>query len=212
MKLKYFLCGLLLLIVNSLISAQIRANVSSKSYDLKSVDITIGDMIITIDDDGSIAGFNSISNGNIDYYDDQYMDRDKLGKIKKIGNYQVDYFDRFDMDNNGKVKSIGDITIAYWDRFDKEKEGKVKKIGNLSVDYWDKDIIDNSKFGKLKVIGNISIDYGGKEIIDQSKYEKLVKFGNVTLDYWSDTIMDKRKFGKIKSIEGNSQDVAVVIR
>ncbi|MBT2622747.1 hypothetical protein [Chryseobacterium sp. ISL-6] len=64
----------------------------------------------------------------------------------------------------------------------------------------------------MKSIGNMAIDYGGKEIIDQSKYKKLIKFGPVTLDYWNDTIMNKNKFGKVKSVEGNSQEVAVVIR
>lgn len=211
MKLKYSLCGLLLLIANSLMLAQIRGNVSGKSYDLESVNITMGDIIITIDGQGSIAGFNSISNGSVDYYDDQYFDTEKLGKIKKIGNLKVDYWDRFDKEKEGKVKSIGDITIDYWDYFDKEKEGKVKKIGSTSIDYWEKDIIDNSKFGKLKSIGNIAIDYGEKGIIDQSKYRKLIKFGSVVLDYWNDTIMNKGKFGKIKSVEGNSKEVSVVI-
>ncbi|MFP7655717.1 hypothetical protein [Chryseobacterium proteolyticum] len=83
MKLKYILFVFLFLISNSLLLAQVRANISGKSYDLISVDITMGDIIITINNDGSIAGFNSISNGNIDYYDDQYFDREKMGKIKK---------------------------------------------------------------------------------------------------------------------------------
>lgn len=209
MKLKYILCGLLLIIANSLSLAQIRAYVSSKSYDLKTVDITVGEIIITIDDKGSITGFHPVSSGNIDYYNDQYFDSDKLGKIKSIGSQKVNYWDHFDEEKEGKVKSIGDITVDYWDRFDSEKKGKVKKIGNMSIDYWENDIMDKSKFGKLKSIGDIVIDYGGEEL---SKFEKFIKFGPVTVNYWNDSIMNKNKFGKIKSVEGNSQEVSVVLQ
>ena len=209
MKFKYILCGLLFVIANSLIQAQIRAYVSSKSYDLKSVDVTVKNITFTIDDKGSITGFHPVSSGNIDYYDDQYFDRDKLGKIKRIGSDKVDYWDHFDEEKDGKVKSVGNMTIDYWDRFDKEKAGKVKKIGNMSVDYWDKEIMDNSKFGKLKSIGDIAIDYGRESLM---KTEKFIKFGPVLVNYWNDSIIDKHKFGKIKSVEGNSQEVEVVLQ
>lgn len=206
MKIKKILLASFL-IVNSLLSAQIRATISEKSCDLESVDIPVGDLVITLDRNGEIGKFYSdLLNGDIEYYEDIAFDQNRLGKLKSIGNHRIEYGDVL---NDLKIKSIGDVNIEYWGSFDREKAGKVKRIGDVDINYWNTDITDNSKEGKLKSIGNILIDYGRKDITDQSRYRKLIQFGPVHLDYWNDRIMNKNKFGKLKSIKGNTKEVSV---
>ncbi len=204
------------LFIATLVQSQVKAYVSGKNYDLQSVDITLGNLIINISEDGRIARFSSdVLNGNVDYYDDENFDAYRFGKLKNIGDIKIDYWDTPDKTDPkyGKIKSIGNINVSYWDQrvFEKEKLGKVKKVGHISIDYWGNDIIDNSRYGKMKSIDSISIDYGVKEVINQSRYGKLVQFGPVKIDYWSDdTFTDKRKYGKLKSVTGNSKDIMVV--
>lgn len=214
MKLKNLLL-LTFLLGSMFTNAQTQGIVSGKTYDLESVKVVAGDFIITINADGMVSDFNAPTlNGKFEYYDDKIFDKIKYGKLKSIAGVKVDYWNEVNRDNikNGKLKSIGNIFIDYWDdfAFAKEKSGKVKKIGDLNVDYWPDDIIDNSRMGKLKSIGNVSIDYGTKNAVDSSKFKKLIKFGPVRLDY-SDERFSDGGYGQLKSINGNSDEISVVV-
>lgn len=202
----------LFVIVHSLAFAQIKANISAQNYELQSVDLLVEDVLVKINQDGEISGFQTgYFDGEVDYYDDANFDAYRFGKLKKIGHLKIDYWDTLDKSDlkYGKIKNIGTVEIEYYDSFEREKSGKVKKIGNLQIDYWDRDVIDNSRLGKLKSIDHIRIDYGLKDIIDSSKYRKLIKFGSVNLEYWNDKVFDKEKYGKLKLIKGNTKDVSV---
>ena len=129
----------LFLILHSLVYSQIIANVSAKNYDLQSVDITIGNLIVQLNNVGEISGFQpKNSDGDVDYYDNSNFESYRSGKLKTIGNLKIDYWDILDKSDVrfGKIKSIGNISIEYYDNFDTEKSGKVKKIGNYQIDYW----------------------------------------------------------------------------
>nr|WP_314499873.1 hypothetical protein [uncultured Chryseobacterium sp.] len=203
----------LFLIVHSLVQGQIKANISSDNYDLQSVDINIGKIIIQLSNNGRISGFQPVdSDGAVDYYDSNF-EAYRFAKLKTIANLKIDYWDVLDKSDlrYGKIKNIGTVTIEYYDSFDKEKYGKVKKIGDLQIDYWESSIVDDSRLGKLKSVGSVLIDFGLKEIVGSANYRKLTRFGSVYLEYWNDTIFDKDKYGKLRLIKGNTKDVSVSI-
>lgn len=128
----------LFLIIHSFAFGQFKANISAKSNDLQSVDITIDDVAIQLDSDGEISGFKTNNlDGDVNYYDDANFDAYRFGKLKNIGSLKIDYWDILDKSDvrSGKIKNLGNVSIDYYDNFDKEKYGKVKNIGNLKVDY-----------------------------------------------------------------------------
>ncbi|MCL4638901.1 MAG: hypothetical protein M5Z89_07910 [Olivibacter sp.] len=117
---------------------------------------------------------------SFDYYD-QFDNKEKIGKMKSIGNVHIDYYDNFDDEaKRGKVKQIGDIQIDYYGRFDGIFQGKIKSIGHQPVTYYDQ-FSGNEKKGKLKSIGLVEIDY-------------------------YDRFDGEHRAGKIKSINGNEQE------
>lgn len=114
MKLKNIII-LLFFLGSIMIGAQIRANLS-RGYDLQSVEMKIGDLTVTLDGSGQIAGFYSGAlEGNIDYYDNENFEKYRYGKVKNIGNINVDYWSSLNETDTkyGKIKNIGNLTIEY---------------------------------------------------------------------------------------------------
>ena len=90
------------------INAQVRATVSSRTYDLETVKLTVNGFVITLNGDGSISDFNAPDlNGKLEYYDNQIFDKIKYGKLKSIGNVKIDYWDdsAFTSEKAGKLKT-----------------------------------------------------------------------------------------------------------
>ncbi|WP_374464004.1 hypothetical protein [Chryseobacterium sp.] len=80
--------------VGLVVNAQVRATVSSKTYDLETVKFIVDGFVFTLNADGSIADFNVPDlNGELEYYDDQVFDKVKYGKLKSIGNVKIDYWE-----------------------------------------------------------------------------------------------------------------------
>ena len=179
--------------------------ISDFTAGIKVVELSINNVILTIDENGTISSVNCITGGDFDYWTGSYAN-DKQGKVKSVGSIEVDYWTGSYAENKqGKVKSIGNIEVDYWTgSYAENKQGKVKSIGNIEIDYWTGSYANN-KQGKVKSIGNIEIDYWtGSYATD--KLSKVKSIGNIEIDYWTGSYATD-KVGKLKSITGNSPTV-----
>ncbi|MHA4895567.1 hypothetical protein ACXZ1K_12510 [Pedobacter sp. PWIIR3] len=156
--------------------------ISDKRKGINSVDLVVnGDILIGISGDGEINYVDTEK--DVEYFDG--FDKDKAGKVKSVGNIQIDYYDNFDInDPKGKIKSIGNIKILYNNSFDiQEKYGTLKSIGAITIKYYNAfDIHDPD--GQVKSVGNVNVVY-------------------------YNSFDDKELFGRVKSIKGNSKSVYV---
>lgn len=205
---------LLIFITSLVLNAQMKVYLSSKTYELHAVEVVVSDCVFTISAEGNLLNFSPLDlNGEVDYYNDSVFDKDSFGKIKKIGNLNVEYWDAFGKTdgNSGKIKSIGKLSIDYYDRFDPDFQGRVKSIGDLQVQYWEKDMMDNSRFGRMKSVGSVDFDYGKKDAFREHEFAKPVKIGGAVLHYWDDKILDKTKYGKLKSVKNASKDIRIIL-
>ncbi|MGY4386129.1 hypothetical protein ACVWYN_003179 [Pedobacter sp. UYP24] len=172
--------------INSLSYAQTISSanfrISDKRKGINSVDLTLnGDILVGVSGDGEINYVDAEK--DVEYYDSS--EKEKAGKIKAIGNIQIDYYDNFDInDPKGKLKSIGNIKFVYNNSFDiSEKFGSLKSVGSILIKYYNGfDIHDPN--GQVKSIGNVNI-------------------------LFYNAFDDKELFARIKSIKGNSKTVYV---
>ena len=162
--------------------SKIKFKISDVIAGIKLVELSVDNVIFTIDESGTVSAVNCITGGDYDYWTGSYAS-EKEGKLKSIGNLELDYWTgSYANDKQGKVKSISNIEIDYWTgSYAENKRGKVKSIGNIEIDYWTGSYATD-KQGKVKSIGNIEIDYW-------------------TGSYATD------KVGKVKSIRGNSPTI-----
>lgn len=186
----------------------------SDGSNFSTIEIYTDQYIFVLNGGGIISSIaNANLNGNLDYYDNEYFEKDKYGKLKSVGDVQVEYWSISDEDDPryGKVKSIGNIGINYWEsrNYEEEKFGKVKSIGAIPIDYWEKDSFTKDRSGKIKSIGKIFIDYYENSSINKGKNGKIKNFGPVQFDYWDNSFTDNGKAGKLKSITGNSEKILV---
>lgn len=175
-----FIGGSFISVSQTLNSANFK--ISDKRKGINSIDLVVNsDILIGISGDGEINYVDT--ERDVEYFDG--FDKDKAGKIKAIGNVQIDYYDNFDInDPKGKVKSIGNIKIAYNNSFDiHEKYGTLKSVGTINILYYNAFDIHDPE-GQVKSIGNVNVVY----------YNKFD---------------DKELFGRVKSIKGNSKAVYV---
>ncbi|MCD8741598.1 hypothetical protein LT679_13370 [Mucilaginibacter roseus] len=103
--------------------------------------------------------------GEVEYYPHDYIFDELSDRLKRIGNLNITYYDRFSWDElRGKIKSIGSINFTYYDRFGwDETKGLIKSIGNVNITYYDRFGRDEDK-GKIKSIGNTSFTYVGQAV------------------------------------------------
>ncbi len=203
MSIKY-LFALTLMLMNTAVKAQ---NLSKAVFhlsdsDIKSYEITVGNIALQIDNKGKLVSFNSIEGGEFDYWTGSGS---RVGKIKSIGKVNVDYFiNDFEGNRDGKVKFIGDLNIDYWTTdLLSGKQGKLKSIGNISIDY-----LNDDGTGRLKSFGDINIYYYPTQLLS-SNQGKVKSIGNINIDYWPSDLLNSDQ-GKIKSIKGNSLSIYAV--
>ncbi|MES2829311.1 MAG: hypothetical protein V4687_14210 [Bacteroidota bacterium] len=156
--------------------------ISDKRKGINFIDLIVNsDILIGISGDGDISYVDAEK--DVEYYDGS--DKEKAGKVKAIGNIQIDYYDSYDInDPKGKLKSIGNIKVVYNNSFDiHDKFGTLKSIGAVSVKYYNTFDIHDPE-GQVKSIGNVNVTY-------------------------YNSFDDKELFGRIKSIKGNSKSVYV---
>jgi hypothetical protein len=182
---------------------------SDYSTEIRSIEIAMDNILMTIDNNGNIIAFASVLGGDYDYWTNDIIGN-REGKVKSIGGIHIDYWTNdFIGHREGKVKSIGSINIEYWTNdFIGKREGKVKSIGSIDIDYWTNDFIGN-RDGKLKSIGSINVDYWTNDFIGRRE-GKLKSIGNINIDYWGRDFFENGKQGRIKSITGNSPTIYAV--
>ena len=179
------------------------------------IEITTSENITyVINSKGDLVSFYTTDfNGLIEYYDNN-AEKFRFGKIKSIGNLQVEYWNTAQQNDGrfGKVKNIGKVAFDYWEsqNYDRDKFGKLKSIGAIQLDYWDQTASDANKVGRLKSINSLFIDYW--EQFNNAKAGKLKSFGNVQLEYWDQQFGNDERFGKPKSINGNTENCLVKVR
>ncbi|WP_114747834.1 hypothetical protein [Pleomorphovibrio marinus] len=176
---------------------------------ISTIDISVDNVILTMDGRGKIISFDVLEGGEYDYFfNDVFGNRN--GKIKSIGGVEIDYFTNDIFGNRtGKLMSIGDLKIDYWTNdIMGDREGKLKSIGDVGIDYWTNDIIGN-RDGKLKSIGDIKIDYFTNDIFN-IREGKVKSIGDITISYWTNDLNGRN--GLIRSIEGHSPEVFVTIQ
>lgn len=215
MKIKIFLSLSLILNFINFNAQNIQKIIASTNGNhLTSIEVYTEEHVFVLNENGYVGSISSKQlNGNLDYFDNEQLEKEKYGKVKSFGDIKIEYW----LTSNerdaryGKIKRVGTIAIDYYDSFNYEPEkfGKVKSIGMIPIDYWKKDGFDVDKSGKLKSIGTILIDYYDYEPMNNSKYGKIKFFGPVKFEYWDDYYRDKGKLGKLKSITGNSDKILV---
>lgn len=108
---------------------------------------------------------DTFSFGEVEYYPHDYIFDELSDRLKRIGNLNITYYDRFSWDElRGKIKSIGNVNFTYYDRFGwDETKGLIKSIGNVNITYYDRFGRDEDK-GKIKSIGSTAFTYTGRAV------------------------------------------------
>ncbi|MCC8408981.1 hypothetical protein LJ707_08565 [Mucilaginibacter sp. UR6-1] len=159
-----------------------RGNVRINSVYLKDTGITIyidnlGRLRDVYSDDTDsyydpLHSEDTFSFGGVEYYPHNYIFEELSDRLKRIGNLNITYYDRFSWDElRGKIKSIGNINFTYFDRFGwDETKGLIKSIGNVNITYYDRFGRDEDK-GKIKSIGSTAFTYSG-HMVNIDGYDK----------------------------------------
>jgi hypothetical protein len=189
--------------------SKLQCCISENTGTVKSVDLYIDHLIITLNQEGAITSLNNTDGGQFEYWGNTIASG-KEGKLKSIGNIAIDYWHNGTGNfRQGKIKSIGNYTVEYWPAAfaSNDKQGKIKSIGNINFDYYAN--ADGSyRKGKLKTIHQYNFEYWGS-FTGKDKQGKLKSIGNISLDYWPASSGNEKK-GKIKSIEGNTPGLYVI--
>jgi len=149
---------------------------SNNSVEIR-FNLTINNDLSIVLFNGQIEYFSCLSNNYIEYNSSYVLNP---GKVKKVGNYEIEYFSPYDIFSPGKIKKIGSYNIEYLSSYDINNPNKICKIGNYTIEYYSS--IDLFSPQKVRKIGDYQIEYF-------NQYENY--------------------YGKVKSITGFMSDLRI---